>query len=238
MRSKVDIAAADCVTTGPVGGYTSPTFPATFCGTSAAAPHAGAIAALIKSAKPGLSASQVISIMKNTALDIEAGGVDFNGGAGLVMANAAVTSVLTPLTVGASFSPSQIKQNQNSTLSITLTNSNSVGLQNISFTDNYPSNVVNAGTPLAAISGAGCSGTLSAAPGGTSLAVSGVTVPAGGSCTITVSVKSSGTGTYVDSTGIVSTQLGLVSSAAGATLTVAAGPAAGSFIPVMMLLLD
>ncbi|MDQ2949123.1 MAG: S8 family serine peptidase [Acidobacteriota bacterium] len=52
LLPKVDIAAADCVTTDV------PAF-STFCGTSAATPHAGAIAALLKSAVPKFNASEI-----------------------------------------------------------------------------------------------------------------------------------------------------------------------------------
>jgi len=53
-------------------GYT------TFCGTSAAAPHAGAIAAVALQAKPHLSVSQMRSVFAASALDIEGPGVDIN----------------------------------------------------------------------------------------------------------------------------------------------------------------
>lgn len=84
---KPDISAADCVTT------TTPGF-IPFCGTSAAAPHAAAIAALLKSAanKPG--GGQVLSAMFATALDVEGAGRDRNAGVGIVMANSAA-GVLT-----------------------------------------------------------------------------------------------------------------------------------------------
>ncbi|MDE2180342.1 MAG: S8 family serine peptidase [candidate division NC10 bacterium] len=91
LLNKVDITAADCVSTAT-------DILATFCGTSAAAPHAAAIAALVKSATPGLTPSQIETAMTSTALDIEAAGYDFNAGNGLVMAGAAVRSVLTPNT--------------------------------------------------------------------------------------------------------------------------------------------
>lgn len=92
VRQKPDIAAADgVVTTLPPGGLNP------FFGTSAAAPHAGAVAALLKSFKPNLSSSQIRSILTSTALDIEGRGVDENSGAGIVMANLALRkAALTP----------------------------------------------------------------------------------------------------------------------------------------------
>ena len=85
VRQQPVITAADGVSVTGVGGFPSP-----FFGTSAAAPHAGAIAALIKSANPALTAAQIRTILINTAIDIEAPGVDRDSGAGIVMAQAAV----------------------------------------------------------------------------------------------------------------------------------------------------
>jgi hypothetical protein len=54
LRQKPDITAADGVAVTGVGGFPNP-----FYGTSAAAPHAGAIAALVKSANPSLTPAQI-----------------------------------------------------------------------------------------------------------------------------------------------------------------------------------
>ena len=87
LLSKVDMAASDCNVT------TTPGF-APFCGTSAAAPQAAAIAALIKSSPMGLTPAQIIARMKATAIDIMVPGVDVDSGSGIVMADAAImTSV-------------------------------------------------------------------------------------------------------------------------------------------------
>lgn len=86
--AKPDIAAAD----GAVSK--TPTF-SPFFGTSAAAPHAAAIAALVKSARPDYTNAQILNAMKATALDIRAAGVDRDSGSGLVMAWEAVQYALT-----------------------------------------------------------------------------------------------------------------------------------------------
>lgn len=63
-----------------------------FFGTSAAGPHAAGIAALIKSANPALTNTQIRSILVNTALDNMAPGVDRDSGYGLLMAPPAVAA--------------------------------------------------------------------------------------------------------------------------------------------------
>lgn len=76
--SKVDLTAGNC-------GTTSATNFGTFCGTSAAAPTAAGIAAVIKSAKPAYTNAQILGAMKSSALDIENVGWDVTSGAGITM---------------------------------------------------------------------------------------------------------------------------------------------------------
>ena len=99
IRQKPDIAAADDVTT-TVTGFIP------FSGTSAAAPHAAAIAALMLSANPSLTPAQIRSALTGTALDIMATGVDPDSGWGLVMAYPAVQSVMRSVILTSSLNPS------------------------------------------------------------------------------------------------------------------------------------
>ena len=85
VRQKPDITAADGVSCAAPGF-------ATFYGTSAAAPHAAALAALLKSAVPALTPAQVRTALVGSAIDIETAGVDRNTGAGIVMAHAALAA--------------------------------------------------------------------------------------------------------------------------------------------------
>jgi hypothetical protein len=89
VRNKPDITAADGVsTTLPGNSGLNP-----FFGTSAAAPHAGAIAALLKSGNPALTPAQMRTILTTTALDVEGAGYDNISGFGVVQAFQAMQSV-------------------------------------------------------------------------------------------------------------------------------------------------
>jgi hypothetical protein len=91
LLQKPDITAADGVSVAGVGSFPSP-----FYGTSAAAPHAAAIAALIKSAKPTATGADVRTALTSTAIDIMGSGWDRDAGSGIVMADAAIASLGTP----------------------------------------------------------------------------------------------------------------------------------------------
>ena len=80
VRQKPDITAADGVTTAAPGFNP-------FYGTSAAAPHAAAIAALVKQMFPSKTPAQIRTALIGSAIDIDVAGVDRNAGAGIVMAN-------------------------------------------------------------------------------------------------------------------------------------------------------
>jgi len=85
---KPDFTAADGVSVTGVGGFGS-----RFYGTSAAAPHAAAIAALVKSAAPGASSAALAGALKAGAIDIMGPGWDRDSGAGILMADAAIQSL-------------------------------------------------------------------------------------------------------------------------------------------------
>jgi len=74
-------------TTAPGGFFAS------FTGTSASAPHASALAALLLQTNPSLPESQVRSIIKSTAVDLGAPGFDFSYGDGRIDAFAAYNAV-------------------------------------------------------------------------------------------------------------------------------------------------
>jgi hypothetical protein len=70
-----------------------------FFGTSAAAPHAAGVAALMLQANRGLTAAQVRSALEATAIPAGGAGRDPQAGAGLIQATAAVYAVGGPYTV-------------------------------------------------------------------------------------------------------------------------------------------
>ncbi len=82
---KPDAAGADGVVTKTVGFNP-------FFGTSAAAPHVAAVAALVKSANPTLTNTQIRNILTSTTLDNMAAGVDRDSGFGIVTAQSAVAA--------------------------------------------------------------------------------------------------------------------------------------------------
>ncbi len=86
---KPDFTAADGVSTTPPGF-------APFFGTSCAAPHAAAIAALVLSYNPGLTPAQVRNVLTNSCIDIMAPGWDRDSGSGILMALTALQNTPAP----------------------------------------------------------------------------------------------------------------------------------------------
>jgi uncharacterized repeat protein (TIGR01451 family) len=138
VRQKPDVTAADGVSTD-VNNFRP------FFGTSAAAPHAAAIAGLLKSAMPALTPAQVRTALAGSAIDILAPGWDRDTGAGIVMAYQALAAVGAPpqavIALGA-VAPSQVAGNGDAfvdpgedwRLSITLHNAGGAAAQTISAT--------------------------------------------------------------------------------------------------------
>ncbi|HSH92788.1 MAG TPA: S8 family serine peptidase, partial [Roseimicrobium sp.] len=83
VRNKPDITAADGVDT-TVPGFSQ------FYGTSAAAPHAAAIAALILEHKPNHTFNSLLGLFEDTSLDIMTPGWDVDSGFGIIMADLAI----------------------------------------------------------------------------------------------------------------------------------------------------
>jgi subtilisin family serine protease len=95
--AKPDIAATDCGATTFFASFFGGKW--RFCGTSAAAPHAAAGAALVRQAKPGLSELQVREALAETAAPVGIFGPTA-AGAGLVDAFEAIGSLPAPIVGG------------------------------------------------------------------------------------------------------------------------------------------
>jgi hypothetical protein len=95
--AKPDVAATDCGVTTFFADFVGGKW--RFCGTSAAAPHAAAVAALLRQAEPSLSAEGLRAALTETADPVGAFGPDAVGG-GLVNAFNALASLPGPLVGG------------------------------------------------------------------------------------------------------------------------------------------
>jgi uncharacterized repeat protein (TIGR01451 family)/fimbrial isopeptide formation D2 family protein len=194
VRQKPDITAADGVSVAAPGFNP-------FYGTSAAAPHAAAIAALVKSGVPGITPAQVRTALTTTAIDIEAAGTDRDTGVGIVMAHAAMMSAgVTPQALLSAGTPIQtqligdgdafVEPNETWNLTVPLTNIGAANATNISA-------VLTTSTPgVTIVSGASAYPNL--APGASAnnttpyaFMVTGV-VPCGGTIQFTLTVTYTG----------------------------------------------
>ena len=143
---------------------------------------------------------------------------------GVTPPGTATLNVVAPPTVAKSFSPSTINAGATSTLTVTLNNANATADTGAAFTDTFPTNVVVASTPNITTT---CGGTDTATSGSGSLSISGATIPAAGSCTVTVNVTSADGGTYVNtipSGAVTTTNAGSNITPASATLIVNESP--------------
>lgn len=130
-----------------------------------------------------------------------------NSGADLNLDNVSFTgdttsAACTPPTIAKAFSPNPIAVGANSTLTFTLSNSNSIPLTGASFTDSLPTGVEVAAPPNASNT---CTATWAPGAGETSLTFSGGTIPANGSCTAQVDVIATTAGPHVNVSGYLST---------------------------------
>src|SRR5581483_1283233 len=157
---------------------------------------------------------------------VPVGAVTFpTGGYNGVASNTATLTVMSPPVVTKAFGPNPIVQNGTSLLAITLSNSNATAITGVAFTDTYPGGLVNFSGP-----GGTCGGTMSATPGLNWVSLCGGTIPAGGNCTVTVTVTSAIAGIYVNTVpvgGVTSTNAGANQSAGTDTLIV--NTAVGAF---------
>ncbi|MGC1497761.1 MAG: hypothetical protein WA790_18295 [Sulfitobacter sp.] len=149
------------------------------------------------------------------------------GNSGTASASLSVTSSSAPGFSG-SYSPPSIPQGGTSRLSLTINNSaNSVPAGSLGFNVSLPSGVTIDNAPsftsLPAASST-CGGSVTAVGGATSVSLSGGSVAAGSTCTVSVNVTSQNVGTVGAISGSLTSSLGGTSVAAGAPLVVVVNP--------------
>ena len=105
-----------------------------------------------------------------------------------------VTIIPAP-TVTKSFNPQAVAVGATSTLTVAIANPGTTTLTGAGLVDNYPAGMVNAAAPGGATT---CGGSVTAAPGGTSFTLTGATIPSSGACAVTVNVKITASGAYVN----------------------------------------
>ena len=151
---------------------------------------------------------------------IGAGALTTSGGANTAATSASL-QIATPQ-VSKSFAASTIAANTATAMTITLTNVTNGAINALAFTDTYPNNLVNSTTT---VTNTGCGGTATASAIATNpgtLALSGGTLAAGASCTLSVNVQSALSGNYTNTLPVnsVSSSIGGNAVAASATVSV------------------
>ncbi|MGY8678966.1 autotransporter domain-containing protein [Bradyrhizobium sp. UFLA05-153] len=141
-----------------------------------------------------------------------------NGGTGNTASASLEVTALAPPGISKSFAPASIAVNGTSSLTFTITNPNaSTALTGVAFTDAFPAGLLVA-TPSGLTNA--CGGTLTAPAGGSSVNLSGATLAAASSCTISLNVTGTTTGIKVNSTSPVSSTNGGTGDNASAALAV------------------
>jgi hypothetical protein len=127
VRLKPDFIAADGVDTTFFGQQfpDGDNFP-NFFGTSAAAPHAAAVAALMLQRDPSLTPAAVNAVLRQTAVDMAAPGFDFDTGFGLLQADVAVGGLsASPLVAAVLPSSRSVQVNRLASAFVTVINTGS-----------------------------------------------------------------------------------------------------------------
>jgi uncharacterized repeat protein (TIGR01451 family) len=151
---------------------------------------------------------------------LAAGALTATGGFSSAVATTDTLTVLSPPTVAKAFSPNLIGVGASSTMTITLTNPNATAITGAAFTDTYPASLVNNGGLVN-----NCGGSTTA--GASTLTFTGGTIPANGSCTISILVTSATANTYTNTLAngsVTTTNAGSNVAAASANLSVFAAP--------------
>jgi hypothetical protein len=200
-------------------------FSSTCNGAGSAVPGAGTVSltggSIAANSSCGISVNVLLtsSGTKNNSVTV----TSTEGGQGNT-SNASITAVTaSPPAIAKAFGSGLLSQNTTTSLTFTITNPNvSVGLTGVAFTDTLPAGMVVA-TPNALAST--CGGTATAVAGSGSVSLTGGTLAAAGSCTVSVNVLVVQPGTLVNSVSITSAEAG-AGNTASATVRVLQGATA------------
>jgi hypothetical protein len=127
------------------------------------------------------------------------------------------------------FTPPNIAPSTNSTLTLVISAlaADTSNLTNVSVSDPFPSGMQVASTPAATNSctAGSTAGTFTAPANATTISYSGASIAPGGTCTLTVNVTASTSGSYVNTTGTVTAgNVSTAGNSATATLTIFGAP--------------
>ena len=207
------------------------------CPNVTAAAGSGTISMASGTVIPAGGCTIVVSVTATTVgtytNTIAAGTLTTNVGSNPNVATDSVDVTAVPI-ITKSFSPASIASGGKSTLTITLTNPGPVAMTNATFIDVFPTSpgaMTVAAVPPPRVNN--CGGQLrdsndnSLGTGDVGIRVNNGTIPANGSCTITLGVTASVAGVYTNTiaVGALSTSAGSNTVAANATLTVGMLPA-------------
>ncbi|WP_257385962.1 DUF11 domain-containing protein [Tahibacter caeni] len=113
-------------------------------------------------------------------------------------AGANLTVISTDVTIGKSFSPATVSPSTPSQMQIQLVNSNpnNTALSGAAFSDPLPAGMAVATPPGASLTG--CTGTITATAGSSTVALSGASIAAGATCTLRVNVVGTAAGNLIN----------------------------------------
>jgi hypothetical protein len=141
------------------------------------------------------------------------------------ISSTATLIVMGPPSIGISLAPTTIASHGTTTATFTIGNQNFVTpLTGVGFTSALPTGLL-VSSPANGLTGSCGGGTITAAPGSTSITLSGATIPASSSCTFSVSLTESGSAvSYAVAAGPVTATNSIAGNTANATLTVVVPP--------------
>jgi CSLREA domain-containing protein len=198
--------------------------------------YIGAVGVTTDAGCNGTFTSTIAFVPPADGWTIMATAIDGGNNTSEMSAPAAIVALEAPA-VSKQFNPPTVAAGSATQLTITLTNPNAVAITGTSFTDNYPAGLTNAVVPNVTNS---CGGTATALPGGSSLMLTGGSIPANGSCSVSVFVVPDDEGSFVNTLpagSVTSANAPPSGAAASATLTAAAATAEVPLSPAALMLL-